>query len=119
MSKTSQKKNRRYKADHERRNRAIAAATAVGAIAAGVGAALQLGWFDRLFAKRNGEHAAPDLAADAPTPGTTRAPDAFRPDPTAPVPAAERESLRPATGPAPTLSADRGEAANQTAPANG
>ncbi|MHA6724156.1 hypothetical protein [Sphingomonas sp. RS2018] len=49
------------------------------------------------------EHAAPDLAPDAPRPGTDRAPDAFRPDPTAPVSAAERESLRPATGPAPSI----------------
>ena len=50
------------------------------------------------------EHAAPDLALDKPRPGAgDRAPLAFRPDPTAPVPASEREGLRPATGPAPTL----------------
>jgi hypothetical protein len=50
------------------------------------------------------EHAAPDLALDRPRPGPDdRAPDAFRPDPTAPVPESEREALRPATGPAPTL----------------
>ena len=50
------------------------------------------------------EHAAPDLALDKPRPGPTdRAPEAFRPDPTAPVPESEREALRPATGPAPTL----------------
>lgn len=50
------------------------------------------------------EHAAPDLALDAPRPGPDdRAPEAFRPDPTAPVPESEREALRPATGPAPTL----------------
>lgn len=69
----------------------------------------------RRLAKRgafagNAEHAAPDLALDKPHPGPTdRAPDAFRPDPTAPVPASEREGLRPATGPAPTLVAGRPE----------
>lgn len=41
-------------------------------------------------------HAAPDLALDQPRPGTEdRAPVEFRPDPTAAVPQAERESLRP------------------------
>lgn len=33
----------------------------------------------------------------------------FRPNMDAPMTAAEREALRPATGPAPTLSADRGD----------
>ncbi len=46
-------------------------------------------------------HAAPDLAAAA-TPGE-RAPAAFRPDMDAPMSAAEREALRPPTGPSPTL----------------
>ncbi|MEG8014182.1 hypothetical protein [Sphingomonas sp. 22R3R2A-7] len=55
------------------------------------------------------EHAAPDLALDKPRPGADdRAPEAFRPDPTAGPTKAERESLRPATGPAPSLVADRG-----------
>ena len=55
------------------------------------------------------EHAAPDLALDTPRPGADdRAPEAFRPDPTAVPTKAERESLRPATGPAPSLVADRG-----------
>ena len=50
------------------------------------------------------EHAAPDLALDQPRPGPEdRAPEAFRPDPTAPVPDSEREGLRPATGPAPSM----------------
>ena len=50
------------------------------------------------------EHAAPDLALDQPRPGPgDRASEAFRPDPTAPVPESEREGLRPATGPAPTM----------------
>ena len=50
----------------------------------------------------NAEHKAPDLALDAERPGTSeRAPDAFRPDPGAPVPASEREALRPVTTPVP------------------
>lgn len=95
---------------------AIAAATAVGTVAAAVFGALKLGWLDRPLARGpgNAEHPVPDLAADAPTPGTERAPDAFRPDPTAPVPDSEREALRPATGAPPTLAAQRGEMANQT-----
>lgn len=48
-------------------------------------------------------HAADDLAGDAPVTLRSRAPDAFRPDMDAPMTAAEREALRPATGPAPTL----------------
>ncbi|WP_431469711.1 hypothetical protein [Sphingosinithalassobacter sp. LHW66-3] len=50
-----------------------------------------------------GGHKAPDLAAGKPHPGPDhRAPEAFRPDPTAPVPESERDALRPATG-KPTL----------------
>lgn len=48
-------------------------------------------------------HAAPDLAADTPVSIHTRAPEAFRPDMDAPMTPAEREALRPATGPSPTL----------------
>ena len=54
------------------------------------------------------EHVPTDLLSDAPVTTATRAPDAFRPDPTAVPTAEEREGLRPATGPAPTLAADRG-----------
>ncbi|TPG15307.1 hypothetical protein [Sphingomonas oligophenolica] len=63
-----------------------------------------------LFGRRpNGEHTAPDLALDTPRPGPDdRAPEAFRPDPTAIPTAAERDSLRPATGHAPGFAADRG-----------
>ncbi|SFP92172.1 hypothetical protein [Sphingomonas rubra] len=67
---------------------------------------------DKRFQERPGspaaEHVPTDLLADAEVTATTRAPEAFRPDPTAVPTAEERESLRPATGPAPTLSADRG-----------
>jgi hypothetical protein len=109
-------------ADRPGRTRMAVAAGAVGAIAAGVTAALKLGWLDRFFtvtdADPGAEHAAPDLAPAAATPGTARAPEAFRPDPTAPVPDSEREALRPATGLAPTMSPERGEMANQTGAAN-
>ena len=48
----------------------------------------------------SGGHQAPDLAPDRPRPGPDeRAPEEFRPDPTAAVPASEREALRPATIP--------------------
>jgi hypothetical protein len=82
-------------------------ALSIGAAAIGLGGAL-LAVF--LRSKANpAEHAAPDLALDKPRPGATdRAPDAFRPDPTAVPTKAERESVRPATGPAPSFAADRG-----------
>lgn len=54
------------------------------------------------------EHVPTDLMADA-APGQGRAPDAFRPDPTAPVPPEMRESLRPATGPATGFAANEGD----------
>jgi hypothetical protein len=51
-----------------------------------------------------GGHAIPDLAPDMPHPGPEdRAPEHFRPDPTAVPTAEEREALRPATGAGPTL----------------
>ena len=85
---------------------------------AALGTAVWKGWLKLpgTGGPRAGEHAAPDLAAKAPPPGTDRAPDAFRPDPTAPVPASEREALRPATGPAPSLVEDRGSMRMQTGP---
>lgn len=51
----------------------------------------------------NAEHIPTDLMGDTHPGPADRAPDAFRPDPTAPVPDSERDGLRPATGPAPTL----------------
>ncbi len=82
-----------------------------------------IGLFGVVLARRrpgNAEHAAPDLALDRPRPGPSdRAPEAFRPDPTAPVPASEREALRPATGPGPTIAAPRGSMALQTGGGNG
>ncbi|MFS0772012.1 hypothetical protein [Sphingomonas sp. 1P08PE] len=81
-----------------------------GAAAIGLGAAAVAILLSRRGTRANpAEHSAPDLALDRPRPGAAdRAPDAFRPDPTASVPADMRESLRPATVPAPGLAADRG-----------
>lgn len=101
------------------RTRRIGLAAGIAGAAAVAGAALYALFGPPFRAEEEGgEHAAPDLAPDAPTPGTHRAPDAFRPDPTAPVSAAEREALRPATGPAPSLVEDRGGMNAQTGPAN-
>ena len=96
-----------------------------GAAAIGLGATLVA-----LLIRRNREapargHPVPDLAPEATiapvtTPPSNAEPEAaalapearaeehFRPDPTAVPTAEEREALRPATGPAPTLAADRG-----------
>ncbi|HSI16991.1 MAG TPA: hypothetical protein VK980_04420 [Sphingomonas sp.] len=81
------------------------AITGTALLAAG---GLLFGLWRRFAAQGTVEYLAPDLGLDQPRPGTNgRAPEAFRPDPTAPVPAAEREALRPATMPAPTLAEQR------------
>ena len=70
-------------------------AITLGLVAAGSAIAFAV---RRFLTPGNAGHEAPDLALDAPRPdGLHRAPDAFRPDPTAAVPASEREALRPAT----------------------
>jgi hypothetical protein len=53
-------------------------------------------------ASEGGEHVPTDLMGDTHPDGSERAVDAFRPDPTAPIPAGERDAFRPALG-APTL----------------
>lgn len=78
---------------------------ALGAASIAAGALLTV-FVAREVRKRtpgSAEHVPTDLLGDTRPAPTDRAPDAFRPDPTAPVPASEREGLRPATGPAPTL----------------
>lgn len=73
-----------------------------GALAIAAGAAV-VELVRRLAARREG-HAAPDLAPGGPHAGPgDRAPDAFRPDPTAPVSAGDREALRPALMPVPQV----------------
>ncbi|MCP3735816.1 hypothetical protein M9979_13120 [Sphingomonas sp. RP10(2022)] len=61
------------------------------------------------------EHVPTDLMGDTHPGSGDRAAEAFRPDPTAVPTDAERESLRPATGPAPTLVADRGSGFSEAA----
>lgn len=90
----------------------IGAIAAIGTALLGAGAVVAGLLVRRGKAANPAGHAAPDLALDRPRPGPeTRAPEAFRPDPTAVPTEAEREALRPATGPAPTIvaghSADR------------
>lgn len=96
MARTNSRRdsNGRFTTDHRTRNLAIGAATAIGVVGAAVAGALRYGLLDRLFPASEG-HEAPDLALDADRPGADdRAPEAFRPDPTAIPTAAERESLR-------------------------
>ena len=89
------------------------AATGAAVLAAG---GLLFGLWRRLAAQGTAEYLAPDLGLSEPRPGTSgRAPAAFRPDPTAPVPAGEREALRPATMPAPTL-AEQGDVVEMSWP---
>jgi hypothetical protein len=61
------------------------------------------------------EHVPTDLMGDTHPGNDTRAVEAFRPDPTAVPTEAEKEALRPATGPAPTLVADRGSGFSEAA----
>lgn len=90
-------------------DRTLGVTVLAGAAAAvGLGAALGAALFRRARGAPAAGHAAPDLAGDRPRPGAARAPEHFRPDPTAVPTADEREALRPATGSAPSLAADRG-----------
>jgi hypothetical protein len=61
------------------------------------------------------EHVPSDLIGGRHPGAGDRAPEAFRPDPTAVPTDAEKEALRPATGPAPTLVADRGSGFSEAA----
>jgi hypothetical protein len=70
----------------------------IGAATVAIGAAI-VETVRRLRGRGTGGHSAPDLALDHDRSTDDRAPDAFRPDPTASVPASEREALRPATLP--------------------
>jgi hypothetical protein len=82
------------------------AATGAALLAAG---GLLFGLWRRFAPAGTEGHEAPDLALGQPHPdASSRAPEAFRPDPTAAVPASERDALRPATMPAPTL-AEQGD----------
>ena len=87
------------------------AAWSIGAVALAAGAGL-LAFFTRgrigaLLGDKAEGHVPTDLL-DPKRNADDRAIADFRPDMDAPMTAAEREALRPATGPAPSLSADRG-----------
>jgi hypothetical protein len=102
MADTKQRRDShgRFKADHRARNRSMLAGAALAA-GAGLAAAIWRGWVKMPRAPWMNDtaegHAAPDLALDAATPGSERAPEAFRPDPEAIPTDAEREALKPAS----------------------
>jgi|GEM_PF-1442320 len=88
----------RFKVSRRARTIALGLGGAVLAVGAGLGTALWRGWVKMPRGPFGGNaegHEAPDLALDAPKPGTKRAPDAFRPDPTAVPTQEERDALRP------------------------
>lgn len=74
---------------------------------------------DKHFTEQPGnpaaEHVPTDLMGDTHPGNDSRAAEPFRPDPTAVPTDAEKEALRPATGPAPTLVADRGSGFSEAA----
>lgn len=89
---------------------------ATGAAAIGLGGAL-LTLFLSTRKSNPAEHAAPDLAPGKPHPGAAdRAPEAFRPDPTAVPTKAEYDSLRPATGAASFPDRHSNDAASRNTP---
>lgn len=91
----------------------LAAGIGAGVLAAGALGLAQLfrrGTFDKLLGRGNAEHPAPDLTGDAHPDGSERAPVDFRPDPTAPIPASERDAFRPALAGASAPTLVRGEA---------
>ena len=104
----SQPKPAPRKADRSKTDRTPSSASiglAAGALAVlgGLAAAFRFGVFDRTIAKATrtaNEHPVPDLATTKPhNDGSARAPEAFRPDPTATISAGERDAFRPVTVP--------------------
>ena len=91
----------RFRTGHGKRNAALALGGGVIALGAGLAAAVLRGWVRMPrgpWADAVEGDAAPDLALDAPKPGTKRAPKAFRPDPTAIPNAMEAARLAPPPG---------------------
>jgi hypothetical protein len=101
--KSAPRKTNRPKTERTRSSATIGLAAGAIAVLGGLAAAFRFGAFDRTIAKATrtaNEHAVPDLAPDKPhNDGSARAPEVFRPDPTAPISAAERDAFRPATVP--------------------
>lgn len=83
----------------------ISLGAAVAAVAAAAFAAFRL-----RRPSGNGEHVPTDLLGDTHPGPNDRAPEAFRPDPTAPVPAGERDAFRPALAGAAAPTLVKGEA---------
>jgi len=79
----------------------LSVGAAIGAVAAAAFAVLKLG----KNARGSAEHVPTDLMGDTHPGPDDRAPVDFRPDPTAPIPAGERDAFRPALAgvAAPTL----------------
>lgn len=120
--KTSRKPARKGRAAANPAVSPTTVALSIGAVALAAGAAvfafLSRGRIAEALAPGTAEHVPIDLlGGERPAPGD-RAPADFRPDMAAPMSAAEREALRPATGPAPSLIADRGTTNAQTGSAN-
>lgn len=97
-------------------------AWSIGAVAlaagAGIAAFLSRGRISALLSKTSEEGHVPTDLLDPNRNADDRAVADFRPDMSAPMTAAEREALRPATGPAPSLVSDRGAMNAQTGAAN-
>lgn len=97
-------------------------AWSIGAVAlaagAGIAAFLSRGRISALLSKTSDEGHVPTDLLDPNRNADDRAVADFRPDMSAPMTAAEREALRPATGPAPSLVSDRGTMNSQTGAAN-
>ena len=68
------------------------------------------GRFDTLLGRGSAEHVPTDLLGDSHPDGSERAPVDFRPDPTAAVPAGERDAFRPALAGASAPTLVRGQA---------
>lgn len=120
--KTSRKPVRRGRAAAKPVVSPTTIALSVGAVALAAGAAvfafLSRGRIAEALAPDTAEHVPTDLLGSERPKPDDRAPVEFRPDMAAPMSAAEREALRPATGPAPSLIADRGTMNAQTGSAN-
>ncbi|WP_242138524.1 MULTISPECIES: hypothetical protein [unclassified Sphingomonas] len=112
------------KPEPKRPSRTISTATAwsigAAAIAAGAGIAafLTRGRIAALLSGSAAEGHVPTDLLDPKRNADDRAIADFRPDMSAPMTAAEREALRPATGPAPSMVASRGTMNAQTGASN-
>ena len=112
------------KSKPKRKDARIGTGTAwsIGAVAlaagAGIAAFLTRGRIAALLSGNGGEGHVPTDLLDPKRNADDRAIADFRPDMSAPMTAAEREALRPATGPAPSMVAARGTMNAQTGASN-